>query len=75
MLTAKFRCEEVTRSADGTRVRMVPVASGSPENDKFFEYTPYGALEMGSIDSAVAAEFEPRQEFYLRFEKAPRTEM
>ena len=39
-----------------------PVTSGSPENEKFYKWTPSGALEFGTIQEQA---FEISKEYYL----------
>ena len=46
---AKFKCTELTLTEHGHRAKFVPVTSGSPENEKFYKYTPGGSLELGTI--------------------------
>lgn len=65
---AKFICHEVAKTMNGQTVRMQPVVSGGPENEQFFKYTPFGNLEMGTVNPAV--QFEPGKEYYLDFTPA-----
>lgn len=39
-----------------------PVTSGSPENEKFYKWTPTGQLEFGTIQQQA---FEIGKEYYL----------
>jgi hypothetical protein len=69
MVRAKFRCDEVAKTVSGQTVRMSPVTSnGGEENAKFFKYTPFGKLEMGTINQDIV--FEPGKEYYLDFTPA-----
>jgi len=67
---AKFTCSEVTIRLDGYNKRRLytyhfyPVTSGSPENEKFYAYTPSGKLELASIREDL---FEIGQVYYLDF--------
>lgn len=65
---AKFTCEEVAKTVNGNRVKLTPVYGGSEENDKFFSLTPYGQIEVGTINPNV--EFEPGKEYYVDFTPA-----
>lgn len=67
---AKFKCTEVTITEYGKKVTLVPVTGGSKENETFFKWTPYGKLEMGTVNDEAAAQFEPGKEYYIDFTKA-----
>ncbi len=68
---AKFKVISVTESEGGIKsVKLSPVSGGSPENESFFKYTPYGEISMGTINSAVAEQFKPGQQFYVDFTAA-----
>ncbi len=66
---AKFTCTEVRLTAEGSAVTMVPVASGSKENEAFFRFTPAGKFEMSIINPKV--QFTPGNEYYLTISEAP----
>lgn len=57
-------------NAEGGTVKMTPVMSGSPENESFFKWSPWGAIEIGTINWEALAEFNPGDEFYVDFTKA-----
>jgi hypothetical protein len=65
---AKFMCVKVSHTVNGMSVEMTPVVGGSEENISFFEYTPYGKLEMGIVNPNVV--FEVGKQYYLDFTKA-----
>ena len=67
---AKFRCNEVTATESGKKVVLLPVTTGSKENQNFFRWTPFGRIEMGIMNDTAAAEFEPGKEYYVDFTKA-----
>ena len=67
---AKFRVESVTKFEHGNSVKLSPVTAGSKENDSFFHYTPFGAIEIGTINEEAAKQFVPGAEFYVDFTKA-----
>ncbi len=67
-IRAKFKCISVTHTEYGNSVKFEPVQSGSEENEKFFEMTPWGQFEMGTINPDI--QFEPGEEFYLDFTNA-----
>ena len=53
-----------------TTIKMRPVYGGSPENEKFFKYTPGGHVELAVLPVAVADQFELGKEYYLDFTPA-----
>ncbi|AOY88635.1 hypothetical protein BKP64_10895 [Marinobacter salinus] len=67
---AKFKVESVTKFDNGNSVKLSPVTSGSEENESFFHYTPFGTIEIGTINENAAADFTPGAEFYVDFTKA-----
>ncbi len=68
---AKFKVESVeSNGADGGTVKLTPVMSGSPENESFFKFTPWGSIEIGTINMAALAQFERGAEFYVDFIRA-----
>jgi hypothetical protein len=48
-----------------TEVVMEPVYGGSPENEKFFKYTPCGQFNFGTINAEAAAQLEEGKEYYI----------
>lgn len=62
---AKFILEEKAEFTGGYRLRFRAVHSGSPENERFFHYTPNGSLEMQVVKQEVADQFKVGQEYYL----------
>jgi len=66
--TAKFKCQSVTQTENGTSVILEPVTQGSLENESFFRWTPWGKIEMGTINPDV--EFIPGKEYYVDFTEA-----
>jgi hypothetical protein len=47
------------------------VTGGSKENEEFFRYSPWGKIDMGTVNAAAARQFEIGDEFYVDFTKAP----
>ncbi len=64
---AKFRCTAKNQTETGYTLTFEPVTSGSPENDSFYKWTPWGKLEMGTINDEAAKGFVPGQSYYLDF--------
>lgn len=67
MVRAKFWVSNIEVSEHSTKVTLNAVYSGSPENDKFFEATPSGQLEMYIKNDVAAQQFHMSQEFYVDF--------
>lgn len=75
---AKFVVESVTMSKHWDKakppiktVKLRPVVGGgSEENAKFYEATPAGQIELGTINAEAAAQFELGAEYYVDFTKA-----
>lgn len=68
MVRARFVCDEKIQTRDGYRVKFSAcVGQGDEDTEKYFKWTPYGALEMGTINDAAAAKFVPGQHYYLDF--------
>ncbi len=70
---AKFKCNSVTTSLNyqGRLIysyKFQVVTNNSPENKSFFEATPSGMLELGSVKEDL---FEIGKEYYLDFTLAP----
>ncbi len=63
MVRAKF----VVRKNEDGKVELEPVTGGSAENDAFFNYTPWGKLEMGVVNPAALPFFSVGREIYLDF--------
>ncbi len=76
MVRCKFTCtnkEEANagKPEDGYRITMHPVSSGSPENEAFFKYTPWGNFEFGTINKYAADQIEVGKEYYIDISPAP----
>lgn len=68
MTRAKFECtHKLNRGEDGYDVTLQAVTSGSEENDQFFNYTPYGQIQMTVITAEAAKQFYERGTYYVDF--------
>lgn len=73
---AKFKVQSILTSAkwNGTgtmgTVKLSPVTGGSPENAKFYEATPGGQIELGTVNEEALAQFVIGKEFYVDFTPA-----
>jgi hypothetical protein len=73
-IRAKFRVDERAERVNGGKVILSPVIDGSEENKKFFLYTPYGKIEMGTVNEDAIKEFTPGREFYIDFTPAEKND-
>jgi len=75
MVRAKFRVVKISRTLftgnEGVFIELVPVTDGSPENKEFYQYTPSGKIELGTINAEAAAEFKLGKNVYVDFSDAP----
>lgn len=75
---AKFVVNSITMSKawNGPRlmgtVKLLPVTSGSDENKSFYEATPGGSIELGTVNEDVLKQFSIGDEFYVDFTPAPK---
>ena len=67
---AKFKVESVSNTVNGASIELKPVTCGSPENESFFKWTPWGDIKIGTINAAAAEQFKPGTEFYVDFTPA-----
>lgn len=74
---AKFFVQSITTSkrwnGPGTMgtVKLAPVSGSSEENKRFYEASPGGAIELGTINADALAQFEIGKEYYVDFTPAP----
>ena len=64
---AKFKVSSLTQTEHGETIKLEPVRDGSEENKEFFKWTPAGQIEIGTVNSEAAKEFEVGKEFYVDF--------
>lgn len=67
---AKFKVVETLKREDGNEVTLHPVTCGSPENESFFRWTPYGEIKIGTINEEASKQFEVGKEYYVDFTQA-----
>jgi len=51
-------------------VKLNPVSGNSEENKRFYEATPSGSIELGTINEDALRQFAIGQEFYVDFTPA-----
>lgn len=66
---AKFKCMNKYENphSEGQIIILEPVISGSPENESFYKYTPWGEIKLGTINEKAAEQFEVGKEYYVDF--------
>jgi hypothetical protein len=69
------RCTEKTENTAGFKVILEPVTCGSKENEEFFKWTPYGKIDIGTINPEAAKQFIPGEEYYIDFSPAKEPEI
>lgn len=74
---AKFVCNSITRQKHWDQakgeiqtIKLTPVTSGSGENKSFYEATPSGSIELGTVNEAAAKSFELGKAYYIDFTPA-----
>lgn len=67
---AKFKLVRREEGPEGFNLDFQPVTSGSPENDQFFKYTPWGELKIGTVNADAAQSFAVGGEYHLDFTPA-----
>ena len=72
---AKFKVQRIERSKwsrnqEVQTIVLLPVVSGSEENQQFYAATPSGEIRLGTVNADAAAAFDLDVEFYVTFEKA-----
>lgn len=57
----------MTHDKVGGSIKLTPVTGGSPENEKFFKWTPWGEITIGTISPEAIKQFVPGKQFYVDF--------
>lgn len=66
----KVRCRQIQGMQGGSMITLEPVTGGSEENDKFFKATPYGRIEIGTVNEDAASRFGVGREYFVDFTPA-----
>jgi hypothetical protein len=67
MVRAKFRCDDKENTGEGFNFIMSAVTEGSPENEKFFRFTPGGSLTLYTVNPTAAEQIKSGKEYYVDF--------
>ncbi len=72
---AKFRVDSIERrkwfgGSEVQTIKLQPVHTGSEENQRFYEATPGGAIELACARPEAAAMFELGGEYFVDFTPA-----
>lgn len=70
-MRAKFKLTEKTElEGNYSRVKFQPVTGGSIENESFFKWTPYGSIDIGTINENVLKSMTVGKSYYVDFTEA-----
>lgn len=71
---AKFKLDSYETSLQGVEecrsLKLSAVYSGSEENKEFFKFTPYGRIELGTVNKGAWEKFELGKEYFVDFTPA-----
>ena len=74
---AKFKVDTIERTLYGSEelatIKLSPVYKNNDsnsENSQFWKWTPCGSIQLGTINEAVAKQFELGKEVYVDFTPA-----
>lgn len=67
---AKFRVISKNPMGGGSQIRLAPVVGDNEENKKFYDATPWGFIELGTVNKKAAEAFEIDKEYYVDFTEA-----
>ena len=75
MVRAKFYVHEIKpviegKPEQGASIILNPVMSGSKENESFYNYSPWGQIELGTVNVEAVKQFEVGKEYYVDFTEA-----
>jgi hypothetical protein len=69
VIRAKFSVWSKQVSDGNTQVTLGAVVTGSPENERFFKFTPSATINLNTINETAGNEFEIGDEFCVDFTK------
>lgn len=69
-MRAKFKLTEKIQTENGYSLKFSPVISGSPENETFFKWTPWGEIKIGTVNSNIVDSMNVGTEYYIDFTEA-----
>ena len=68
---AKVRCRSIEKIEGGQfNITLVPVTTGSPENELFYRWTPNGEFKLQVVRESTAETFNVGSEYYVDFTEA-----
>lgn len=68
MLTCESKKEDAQNPEQGN-VHLMGVTDGSEEAKKYFAYTPYADLNIGTLNPAAYEQFEPGKTYLITIEE------
>lgn len=69
-MRCKFKLTSKTQLEEGYQLNFIVVYANSPDNEKYFKYTPSGTINISLINEDTANKFTPGKEYYLDFIEA-----
>ena len=77
MVRAKFKVNEIVKRLHWDKskgplfvIKLSPVTSGSKENEQFYDTTPAGSIELGTLNAAAGEQLDLGAEYYVDFTRA-----
>lgn len=70
MVRAMFTCEQKVKDDVGYNLIFSAVTGDTELAEKFFKYTPYGTIMMGTINEHAAEQFEVGRSYFVDFTPA-----
>lgn len=70
-MRCKFRLDSIEKKEDGTAaLTMTAVTNGSINDNLYFTMTPYGRLEIGTVNKKVVDKMKIGTEYYIDISEA-----
>ena len=73
-MRCKMTLNSFTPGGENEQAEMtfMAVADGSPENESFFKYTPYGELKLGVVNPEAVKDLKIGKSYYIDISEAPK---
>ena len=67
-MRAKYKVDSVTKTESKSEIiKLSAVVGGTPEDNTFHKYTPYGNMDITITNPELLNIIEPGQKYYLDF--------
>ena len=68
VMRAKYKVDSVTKTDNASEIiKLSAVTNGTPEDNTFHKYTPYGNMDITITNPVLLGVIEPGQKYYLDF--------